>query len=395
MKKFFLCFLAFSLFSLTALFFLTQTVQADQITDLQQKISELESALEAVGKQKDSLSREIALLDNRIKITTLQATQTTVQIETLEKEIELLSGKIVRLDDSLNHLSKVLLSRISETYKKGKPDFITLFLSSKNFSEFISRYRYLQAMQSHDREMLLAMEQTRTSYDEQKQLKEKKQAELENLKKQLEAQKVQLNAQVNSRQRLLEETKGKEANYQKLLAEAREELEAILGILAGKGKEVEIKKVSEGERIASVIAGPSCNSSGTHLHFMVSEGGQTKNPFNYLKGGIDYENCTGSSCGSGDGDAFNPSGSWNWPLNPKIKLTQGYGYTWAIQHFSWLKRIYNFHNGLDLQGANLEVKAVKPGTLYAGSYNGSCTLKYVRVRHDEGNIDTYYLHVNY
>lgn len=395
MKRFFLCFLTFIFFSLVSLSFFSSKARADQVSDLQQKITELENALNEVGKQKDSLNREISLLDNRIKITTLQITQTAVQINNLEKEIELLSGKIVRLDDSLNYLSKVLLSRISETYKKGRPDFVALFLSSKNFADFISRYRYLQAIQAHDREMLLAMEQTRTSYDEQKQLKEKKQTEMEALKKQLEVQKTQLNSQVVSRKRLLEETKGKEANYQKLLAEAREELEAILGILAGKGKEVEIKKVGEGERIASVIAGPSCSSSGTHLHFMVTQDGQAKNPFSYLKAGIDYENCSGSSCGSGDGDVFNPSGSWNWPLNPKIRLTQGYGYTWAIQHFSWLRTIYNFHNGIDLQGSSLEVKAVKSGTLYAGSYNGSCVLKYVRVKHDEGNYDTYYLHVNY
>jgi murein DD-endopeptidase MepM/ murein hydrolase activator NlpD len=126
---------------------------------------------------------------------------------------------------------------------------------------------------------------------------------------------------------------------------------------------------------------------------MVTKDGQTLNPFDYLTG-IDYENCSGSTCGSGDGDAFNPRGNWNWPINPKIRFTQGYGYTWAVQH-TWVGRIYRFHNGIDLQSPSLEVKAIKPGTLYAGSYVGSCVLKYVRVHHDEGNIDTYYLHVNY
>ena len=391
MKKVLLLVSFFCLF--LAFFLIVPIVKGDEFTDLKEKIAEYERQIEGLQKQADSLNKEISLMDRQIKITTLRISQSEVEIKALKAEIEVLSGKITRLDGSLDTLSRILLSRVAETYKKGRLDPVALLLSSKSFSEFITQYRFLQAVQAHDREMLLAMEQTRTSYDEQKQLKEKKQADLEELQKQLESQKKQLDTQVADRKRLLDETKGKEANYQKLLAAAREELEAILGILEGKGKEVEIKKVGEGERVASIIPTASCNSNGPHLHFMVTKDGQTFNPFDYLTG-ADYENCSGSSCGSGDGDPFNPHGNWNWPINPKIRFTQGYGYTWAVQH-TWVGRIYRFHNGIDLQSPSLEVKAIKPGTLYAGSYIGGCVLKYVRIHHDEGNIDTYYLHVNY
>jgi septal ring factor EnvC (AmiA/AmiB activator) len=326
-------------------------------------------------------------MDSQIKLTSLKISQSENQVKILEQDIIVLSGKIVRLDGSLNDLSKILLSRVEETYKTSKIDTLTLLLSSKSFSGFISHYRYLQAVQLHDRELLLSMEQTRTNYDEQKTLKQKAQDDLEKLRKQLETQKTQLNSQILERKRLLDDTKGKEANYQKLLEDARNELAAITGILAGKGSEIEVRKVSEGERIAAVIQGASCNSSGTHLHFMVSKDGSTYNPFTYLKGGIDSENVSG-------GDAFNPSGSWNWPVSPKITLSQGYGYTWAVQN-TWVGRIYQFHNGIDIKGSSSEIKAVKPGTLFQGSYNGRCSLHYVRVHLDDGGLDTYYLHVNY
>ena len=42
-----------------------------------------------------------------------------------------------------------------------------------------------------------------------------------------------------------------------------------------------------------------------------------------------------------------------------------------------------------------EVKAVKGGTLYRGSYGVGCQLRYVRVAHDDSDLETYYLHVNY
>ena len=121
-----------------------------------------------------------------------------------------------------------------------------------------------------------------------------------------------------------------------------------------------------------------------------------QNPFSYLKNGVDFENCSGSSCGSSDGDSFNPSGSWDWPINPRVKYSQGYGPTWATRN-TWVGNIYNFHNGIDINSPSSEIKAVRSGTLYRGSYSGSngCRLRYVRVHHDENGMDTYYLHINY
>jgi len=393
MKKLFLGLFVVCLF-LGTVYFSKTLVLADEESDLKEQIAGYETKITELQKQADSLGKEISLMDNQIKITSLKISQTLKQINVLEQEILDLSGKIVRLDGSLNDLSKVLLERVEETYKSKRVNTLALFFSSKNFSDFISRFRYLQAVQLHDRQLLLSMEQTRTNYDEQKQLKEQKQKELEKLQKQLEQQKISLNSQIADRKRLLEETKGKETVYQQLLAQARAELQAIIGILAGEGNEVKVKDVSEGEKIASVISGASCNSSGTHLHFMIARGNDTKNPFDYLKSGIDYENCSAGSCGSG-GDSFAPAGNWNWPVNPKITLTQGYGYTWAIQH-TWVGRIYKFHNGIDIKGSSSDIYAPKTGTLYRGSFIGkTCTLRYVKVHHNNEDLDTYYLHINF
>lgn len=374
------------------------TPYAQDANELQRKIAEYEKNIADLQNQANSLTQQISLMDNQIKVNTLKISQTQVQIKTLESDIATLSGKIGRLEGSLNFLSKVLLQRVEETYKSGKADGLTLLLSSRSFADFISRYRYLQVVQMHDRQLLLSMEQTRTSYDEQKALKEKIQTELKILNDKLIVQKKDLASQIEGRKRLLADTKGKESNYQKLLADARSELEAILGILAGKGSEKEIRKVSEGERIASMISDESCNSNGTHLHFMIAKGSETYNPLNYLKN-IDFNNCSGLKCGSNDGDIFNPSGNWSWPLSPKIQFNQGYGDTWAIHH-TWVGKIYRFHNGIDIVSDQSEIKAAKPGTLYLGSFKANCPkygniLRYVRVHTDEGNLDTYYLHVNF
>ena len=234
MKKFFFVSTAV-LFSLSLFLSFSHFISATELEDVQSKIAEYEKQVVELQKQASSLGQQITLMDSQIKVTGLKITQTEAQIKSLEKEVEVLSGKIDRLNISLDFLSKVLLSRVSENYKAKRANPIALFFSSQNFSDFVSRYRYLQIAQLHDRELLISMEQTRLNYDEQKALKEKAQADLEKLNKQLVAQRQQLNVQVADRKRLLEETKGKEVNYQKLLVEARTQLAAIRRFVDAQG----------------------------------------------------------------------------------------------------------------------------------------------------------------
>jgi hypothetical protein len=264
-----------------------------------------------------------------------------------------------------------------------------MFASSPDLSGLVSSFHYLKRIQEADRDLLVKLEDAQNVYEGEKQDQEVLQIELEE-------QKAVLGAQKAAKTILLEQTRNDEKRYQDLLAAVRAEFEAIQAIIAGRGEEELVGTVNQGQRIATIIRGPSCNSSGAHLHFMVSQGSTTQNPFSHLKPGIDFENCSGSSCGSGDGDAFNPSGSWDWPIVSKIKFTQGYGSTWAVRN-TWVGRVYSFHNGIDINNDSSEVRAVMSGDLYRGSYTGTsgCRLRYVRVDHNDSELDTYYLHINY
>ena len=351
------------------------------VDECQKLIGEYQGQITKLQGQANTLFNQIAQFNAQITLTSLKIKQT-------EEKIALLGGRIDQLEISLDDLTKAFASRAVETYKLARSgSSLFLLLSSHNLNEAVSRFHYLQVVQKEDGNFLQRLQTAQVTYKSQK-------TDQEELQKELAKQKANLDSQKTAKASLLAATKNDEKRYQSLLAAAQAEYSAILGILAGKGVETEVGKVSEGQRIASVIQGTSCNSSGPHLHFIVREGSSALNPFNYLKSGIDYENCSGSSCGSSDGDTFNPSGSWNWPISPKIKFSQGFGGTWATRN-TWVARIYTFHNGIDINSSNSEVKAVKSGTLYHGTYGVGCLLKYVRVDNDDSNLDTLYLHVNY
>lgn len=369
--------------------------QSSNASDLQSKIQELEGKVTELRNQGNSLSAQIGVMDNQIKLTEYRMNATQQEITDISLDIDSASKRMSNLEGSLDNVSKVLINRIQETYKTGNVDPLQLILTSDNIGEVIARVNYLKVVQAHDKRILYDTQQAKNDYENQKNILESKKVKVEALKVQLEGYTVQLDSDKKTKEKLLADTKGQEKNYQALLANARAEYEAIQNIVAGGGAETKVREVTQGERIASIIPGPSCNSGGAHLHFIVNKNGGTQNPFGYLKG-IDSENCSGSSCGSGDADPFNPSGDWDWPIGGPIRMNQGYGSTWAVRN-SYVGQIYSFHNGIDITGSSYEVKAVKPGTLYQGSYTGGngCRLRYVKVAHPDLGLSTLYLHINY
>jgi peptidoglycan hydrolase CwlO-like protein len=371
-----------TLFAIKPLF-----AQSTEAEELQNQINEYTAQISKLSSEKNTLSQQIKIMDSQIMLNQVKINQTQNQIVKLEKEIQSLSEDIGKLDLNLNQLTNIFIEQINQNYKiqkQGPP--IAYFLFNK-FNSFWEQRKYMLTIQKKSQETIVGMETIRATKDIQKNEKETKQKELEELKNNLATQKNNLDKQKASKNQLLEVTKNSEANYQKLLSQARSELAAIEGILAGRGEESLGGHVNAGDKIASVIVGSSCNSSGTHLHFMVQSNGKNQNPFSYLKS-IDHINDSG-------GDPFNPSGGWDWPMKATIKLTQGYGYTWAVAH-TWVKRIYSFHNGLDFNSSSdTSVYTPHSGVLYRGAFKGNCTLKYVRVENKTDNIETYYLHVNY
>ncbi len=366
--------------------------QNEYLGCISQKKQCLENKLSELNTQKSTLSSAIAVIAGKINLQEVKIAQTMAEVESLQQEIGSLSNQISVLNASLDQLTAMLLSRVREQYKTSRQQAVAPLLL--NDSKVLGVTKYLGQTGSKTASVMHLAENQRLQFDAQKDKKEKVQLQLEAKQKLLETQRQDLKSEQGAQQKLLTQTKNDEATYQRQLQAVLAEFQAIQAIIAGNGTEAKVKDVNSGERIASVISGPSCNSGGEHLHFMVTKGGSTQNPFNYLKS-IDHTNCSGSTCGSSDVDAFNPSGSWDWPISGPITMNQGYGSTWATRH-TWVSRIYSFHNGIDIDGGS-EVKAVASGALYRGSFGGSkgCALRYVKVVHKDSDLTSWYLHVNY
>lgn len=318
----------------------------DAVADLQTKIEEYEKKVEALHNQASSLANEVEYADSQIYLTELRIQSTLAEIERkvnqiarLDVDIDNLEVRIDKLINSIDFQENVLGERMRARYKTFEPSPFLLILSSNTLNELVQKSKYLKVMELQDKRLLDEMNKTKGAFNFQKDLFEEKKDQAVVLKASVEAQKASLEVQQSnleeqkvSKKRLLELTQNDEAKYQKLLTDARRELDQITGA-ASALKNTEPRDVDKGELIG--IQGNTGYSFGDHLHFGVYRYSDfddivgwnwyysnTVDPAKKLKSRNVYWNDGCSSAGTKSVG----NGSWNWPLSSPT-VSQGYGYT--------------------------------------------------------------------
>ncbi|MBP9797955.1 peptidoglycan DD-metalloendopeptidase family protein [Candidatus Woesebacteria bacterium] len=356
-----------ALILLFALFLIPKTADAlvcSGAEDCQKKIKEYESKLGQAKADKTSLASQLQLINTKVSLAQARLTKTEADIEVTTSEIDELGHKIDNLNASLDHLTQVLLQKIVEGYKRKNASVFEI-LFSEDANTLANQMKYIHVAQENDRVLAIRTQQVKVNYSEQKDLREEKISQLEELKSQLEVQKVELNNQMNQKAVLLEQTKSDEVKYQQLLSQAMSEFQAIeKATITGQ----KIGKVKKGDAIALVgnTGFPYC-STGAHLHFEVRKGGSWTDPGGYV--GKD----------------------WQMPLAEPVTMTQGYGVTPYSWRYSYSGGI---HTGWDMvSGSSSVIRAVADGELYSSSQNCSGAIIKIKYIEHGGGLISYYLHV--
>jgi len=199
----------------------------EELADLEKQIREYESDITKTQQEKDTLLNQIYILRNRINKLNTQAAQTNLIIKDISVQIGDTQDSIGKVSLEIDVSKSQLASILRAVYEEDQYSEIEILLSGDTLSDFFDNLIALNSLSSKNCEVLGHIEDLKGTLVEQERALGDEREDREMMLKMQLLQKEE-SAQAKKQQEwLLQETKGKEWEYQKLLAETKARAQEI------------------------------------------------------------------------------------------------------------------------------------------------------------------------
>lgn len=208
------------------------------IEELTQQIEKYREAAEKIQSQAKSLEGELNLLDSQIKKFGLEIKRIKLIIGGIESEIKRVELKIKELGQQTEDEKIILGEIIREIHKYDETSFLEIVLTKENLSDFFSEIQSLESLQLGIQKSLEKIRILKEELRIRKAEFEEQKNEMIALKAIQEIQKYSIEKKQKEHQKLLDETKGQEYLYQRLIKNKQMDVNTIrsqLYILQGMG----------------------------------------------------------------------------------------------------------------------------------------------------------------
>lgn len=196
-----------------------------QLLQLDQEIRQYQTNLDTVGKEKQSLQGTLKTLDiSRNKVSTdIKATET--KIVTTDLTIQELQQQISVKESKIKRNSVAIALAIQKIDELESNSFLENLLMSDSITDVWDSIASLTSFQSSLGDQTREFSNVKKSYEQSKSEEASKKEELTGLKGELSDRKKVLDSTRTEKNQLLNTTKDKESNYQKMLAQKKKERE--------------------------------------------------------------------------------------------------------------------------------------------------------------------------
>lgn len=195
------------------------------IEELQRQQDSYKQAIQAKQQEKADLQNQLAIFDNRLASLQASIDKLKLNIEEVQLEIRKLDLEIVAKENEIKRQKEQIATALSLLYKEGDKSDLEIILMNDNFSEYIDQIKQLKDLNSGISDSLDALKTKQASLKSDREAQAERQDSLIKLQADLIAQQQNLGDERGSKQIVLDQTKNSEAEYQKLLAQAKREQE--------------------------------------------------------------------------------------------------------------------------------------------------------------------------
>jgi membrane-bound lytic murein transglycosylase B len=221
----------------------------------EEEIAKYENDITKTQAEKDTLANKITILKNQIKKLEIQISQSTLMVKDLSLQIEDTKDSIDKTSLKIEESKEKISSILRTIYEEDQKSLVEILISDLNISNFFDDLMALEVLNSKNRDLLNEVKNLKSYLENQKESIDQEKGELEEILKIQQLQKQESEYTKKQQESILEKTKGKESEYQKLLkatkeraAEIRARIFELIGVPEAPtfGEAYEIAKYVEG-----------------------------------------------------------------------------------------------------------------------------------------------------
>ena len=229
-----------------------------QIEELTKQIEKYRETVRGVQSQAKSLEGELSLLDSQIGEFELEIKRIKLIVGGIESEIYNITLKIRELEQQTEDEKVILGELIRAIYKYDETSFLEIILTKENLSDFFSELQSLENLQAGIQKSLEEIRIFKEYLANKESELEEQKNETIALKAIQETQKYSIEKKKKARQKFLDETKGQEYLYQRLIKNKQTDVNTIrsqLYILQGMGGSLSFENALNLAEFASSVTG--------------------------------------------------------------------------------------------------------------------------------------------
>jgi len=196
-------------------------VLEEELKKLEEEISQYEKDITKTQQEKKTLQNQISVIKSKIQKLDLQIKQSNLMIGDLKVQIKDTEGSIektsLKIEDSKEKLTNILRS----IYEEDQKSSIEVLLAEENLSDFFNNLANLESLNDRNQELLKEIKSLKVSLEAQKNSLDSEKEDLEQMARIQTLQKQEQETNRKQNEKLLEQTKGKETEYQKILTDSK------------------------------------------------------------------------------------------------------------------------------------------------------------------------------